>query len=202
MITMAPAAEVRELLQRVEELKKKLDEGGTRIPLIADAAAPARPPSPPPRAAVPPRRIPLFQRPAQPAPEPAAAPAAPEERNASPLNADEVAARWHEVIGELRARQKVSLASIVETSSLIGAHNGAVRIGCANDFQSSAILRHKLLLTEVLQHLFNVRLRIEVEITGGPAPGTPAGARPAPAEGEEHPVIRALKRELGAEPIQ
>jgi hypothetical protein len=109
------------------------------------------------------------------------------------------------VIAELRSRQKVSLASILETSRLLGVTNGAVRIGCANDFQSSAILRHKLILTEVMVHLFNTRVRVEVEIAEGPAAPPPAGASQSspsvtPAE-EEHPVIRALKRELGAEPM-
>jgi hypothetical protein len=114
-----------------------------------------------------------------------------------------VAARWHEVIAELRARQKVSLASILETSRLLGVTGGAVRIACANDFQSSAIQRHRIVLTEVMQHLFNARVRIEVEVSSGPEAAGPGTGSPesASTDEEEHPVIRALKRELGAEPL-
>jgi len=202
LVTMPPAADVRDLLARVEELKKKLDDGPARVPIVSTPGAPR--PVPPVIGSAPPRRVPVVPRTSV-APSPSVEAAGPQGSPAAPsANGAEVAARWHEVLAELRARQRVSLASILETSRFLGVAGDAVRIACANDFQSSAIQRHRTVLTEVLQHLFNARVRIEVEVSagpeagGGPGTGTP---QPAPPEEEEHPVIRALKRELGAEPL-
>lgn len=201
LVTMPPAADVRDLLARVEELKKKLDDGPARVPIVSAPGVPR--PFPPPIPSAPPRRIPVVPRTSVATSAPAQAPGPQESPPFPSANGAEVAARWHEVIMELRARQKVSLASILETSRLLGVSGGAVRIACANDFQSSAIQRHRTVLTEVLQHLFNARVRVEVEVSAGPEAAGPGSGtpQPAPPDEEEHPVIRALKRELGAEPL-
>ena len=135
-----------------------------------------------------------------------------------PLSEDELSARWPEFVSEVR-REKISLGSILESSTLLGVKNGVIRLGCANDFQASSILRNKEVLGGFLLKIFNVRARLEVE-TGGKYQHSPkesgttstvSGHAPAsppdtPAQGtepqEEHPIVKAIIRELGAEPLE
>jgi hypothetical protein len=114
-------------------------------------------------------------------------------------------------VSEVR-RQKISLGSILESSTLLGVKNGVIRLGCGNDFQASSILRNKDVLGGFLQKMFNVRARLEV-VTGdeyqraADVPGSAADApRDTPTQSgdsqEEHPIVKAIIRELGAEPLE
>ena len=86
----------------------------------------------------------------------------------------------------------------------LGVRGGVIRIGCANEFQASSIKRNKELLGDIVQKVFNSRARIEPEVTpltqkpALPRSGMPQGHAPE----EEHPIIKAMIRELGAEPLQ
>jgi hypothetical protein len=132
---------------------------------------------------------------AGPATLPPGGPVAAEKRSA--ISEKEIRARWSEFLSEVR-RQKISLGSVLEATSLLGLRGAVLRVACANDFQASAIVRNREKLAEISAGIFHVRLRLE------PALEEPAGglshAPPAPAE-DDHPVILALRRELGAEPI-
>jgi hypothetical protein len=54
--------------------------------------------------------------------------------------------------------------------------------------------------------VFNVPGRIEAELSPGEEPagsgGDVIGGGPSGPESEEHPIIAAMKRELGAEPLE
>jgi hypothetical protein len=115
----------------------------------------------------------------------------------------ELSSRWNEFLGEVRTR-KISLWPALENASLLGVDQGIVRLGVADDFQVSLILKSKEFLSDVFQKILNVRLGVRPEITGGPQKGTKATKPQGPdagAEGDDHPVLAAMKRELGAEPI-
>jgi hypothetical protein len=116
------------------------------------------------------------------------------------VNPSEVAARWAEFVNEVR-RQRISLGSVLESAALLGTEQGTIRIGCANDFQASSIQRHRELLTSILQQVFHAPARLDVHIQESlqqtpPPPGEAPGSTSV-----EHPVIQAIIRELGGEPI-
>jgi len=197
MITLPGAAEVGTLIQQIDTLKKKLHEGSfsespRRItqPVLSPSpnGGKARPFTPPP---------PKVQAsPSNTQPTVATTPA---------FSEDEMRARWPEFIKEVR-NQRISLGSVMESATLLSANNGTIRIGCGNDFQASSITRNKVLLSEILQKVFNARMKMEVETSDSyqkaapPKPGSPLQS--AHLNEEEHPVIKALIKELGAEPLE
>jgi hypothetical protein len=66
-------------------------------------------------------------------------------------------------------------------------------------------MRNKEALAEMVFKVFHVRARIEAELSHDAGRIEPAGSGNAPAAdtaSEEHPVIAAMKRELGAEPME
>jgi DNA polymerase-3 subunit gamma/tau len=219
MISMQGSVELSELIDQLDTLKKKLDDSASAPstgihtpPGPGRAEVPRAPGSPisPARAAKPLLRD-SGNGNSRPANQPdATAP--------MPLSEDELSARWPEFVSEVR-REKISLGSILESSTLLGVKNGVIRLGCANDFQASSILRNKEVLGGFLLKIFNVRARLEVE-TGGKYQHSPkesgttstvSGHAPAsppdtPAQGtepqEEHPIVKAIIRELGAEPLE
>jgi DNA polymerase III subunit gamma/tau len=206
LVTMPDAQEVGELVREVKQLKKKLEEGNGAarpLPVLNGPPPPASNGSLPARPA---RRVPLFNR-THASPPAATQPivGSPADRPPSPPEG-EIVARWPEVIAELRQRQRLSLASILDSSKLLGASEGVVRIGCSNDFQASSITRGRELLSEVFHKVFNGRARIDVEISddlhGPPVPGPEGERKPPASPASDHPVIQAIIKELGAEPLE
>ena len=198
MVMLPKAAEVGELVQQIDALKKKLPDGNFSVS---------------PKPAVQPRSIQPSNggttKPFRPPPPKASAQAvnAPSPAEPAPVfSEDEMRARWPEFIKEVR-NQRISLGSVMESATLLSANNGTVRIGCGNDFQASSITRNKLLLSEILQKVFNARMKMEVEISDSyqravaPKPGT-GDPQVQTAQEEDHPVIQALIKELGAEPLE
>jgi len=204
MISMADAQDVGNLLQRLDEMKKKLDEVGvtTVAPMRSATAGQSPYVAPTVDSAA---RNPSPINDGKPAAFARSVPVqSPMSRQNPPLSEDEVRSRWSEFINEVR-RQRISLGSVLESSTLVGASGGAIRIGCANEFQASSIKRNKDLLAEIIHKIFNTPARLEVETTPGAqsvdiAKGTDPPAKGAPPE-DQHPVIKALMSELGAEPI-
>lgn len=83
---------------------------------------------------------------------------------------------------------------------LAGVTGNGVRIGCRTEFEHSSIDRNREVLAELFGDLFHVHLRIEGVYDPQHAPAGPVEQAPA-ASSEDHPIIAALKRELGAEPL-
>lgn len=197
MIAMQNAAEIGELLRELDGLKKKLSESPTvsRESARSDSSRkivsePEHPVAP--RTFVPPK--PASQEVRRP----------PVQEQRPPLSEGEVTSRWPEFISEVR-RQRISLGSVLESAKLINSDGSTIRIGCANDFQASSVRRNKELLSGILQKVFNTNARLEVEINSSvqSPSNSPQSVSPTPAQApEEHPIIKAMRRELGAEPLQ
>jgi hypothetical protein len=83
---------------------------------------------------------------------------------------------------------------------LIGVSGSTLRIGCRTEFERSSIERSREMLAGLFSDLFHVNLRIEGVYDPEHAPAGPAEKAPAPPS-QDHPIIAALKRELGAEPL-
>jgi hypothetical protein len=117
-----------------------------------------------------------------------------------PVAEGEVVARWQEFVAEVR-RQRISLGSTLAATKFLGIRDGAVRIGCADDFAMETIQRNKEPLAEMFQKIFRVSVRLEVERSGTSTEPPDDPSPPDVPSGDEHPVISAMKRELGAEPL-
>ena len=187
LITMHGAPEVADLLRRIEELKKKAPEISTVGERFTRPAPASRPPS--------------AAKNGNHVPPPASAPA-PARTSVPAINEAEITSRWKEFLGEVRKR-RIAVATVMDQTTLQGVQGSTIKIGCADEFQVESVVRNKEFLSQVLHELFNVNARLEAVINPGQAPtASPDAAAPdaAPPE-EEHPIITALKRELGAEPL-
>lgn len=130
------------------------------------------------------------------------------------LSADEAYARWQEWIGQVR-REKISVGSILDESRILDVTNGAIRIACPDDYHFSTIKRHKEYLVESFRKLTGYNVHIEPvvqflshepssvssssDISANGGNGT---SHQTAEKGENHPVIEALRRELGAEKVE
>ena len=133
------------------------------------------------------------------------------------LSADEAYARWQEWIGTVR-KEKISVGSILDESRILEVTNGAIRIACPDDYHLSALRRHKEYLVESFRKLTGYSVHIEPVVQFiSPELSTPSsstasvpsnggnGKKASPgkaSKGENHPVIEALERELGAEKVE
>ena len=213
LVTMPGALELQALIQSVDDLKKKLAEKEVNYPVSRQVPVVGENGNTGTRKVLPSRRVPLYNRPAN-----SRAPTSPSSRTNSSsqptvVSQDEITARWDELIAEVRIRQRVSLASVLDTSTLLAVTGGVVKIGCSNEFQGSSIQRNKEFLADVFHKVFNSRARFDVEVsrthvappknakTGSSQPNQITPASPSTIT-DEHPVIQALMRELGAEPIE
>ena len=113
-------------------------------------------------------------------------------------NEDEVRSRWTEYVAEV-SHQKISVGAVLGATTFLGIVRGSVHLGCADEFQASTVQRNREVLMEIFLRVFGVRAPIQAEVqnTGGEAA---QGTQP-PVPSSEHPVVQALRRELGAEPL-
>jgi DNA polymerase-3 subunit gamma/tau len=127
------------------------------------------------------------------------------------ISAQEAYARWQEWIAEV-SRERVLVGTVLRGSRILDVREGAVQIGCPDDYHLSSIKRHKEFLGRTLHKLTGQYVRIEAVLEREKTPAAlraadavvpeHSAAEPPSALGlEDHPVIQALRRELGAEPV-
>jgi DNA polymerase-3 subunit gamma/tau len=185
LVTMQRAPEVAEILLQIEQLKKNFPEEPPRARLSASPS-----PEEKKRASVPPGTAHTSAKERTTAPRPAA------------ISEKEIQSRWDEFIQHVRGR-RISLGSVLETSRFLGIDGNTVLIGCPGEFQVSAIKRNREALAEIFQSLFHVGVRIETTLDRDRQNEQVSETGPSESGDEaEHPVVAALRRELGAEPLQ
>ncbi len=192
MITMNSALDVGEVLHQIEELKKKLSEGSTHA---GGAQQPSSAVAEPTAQRFSSR--PVFARPTAPVPPPS--PETPPSPSPA-LSEGEVRSRWPELVGEIR-RERIALGTILESAMLRGVRGSAILISVPDEFSSSAIGRHKELISTMIHKVFSARGRLEVEVNPTAAPPMSLDTDAAASSTEEHPIVKTIMRELGAEPI-
>ena len=116
---------------------------------------------------------------------------------------EEIRTRWDAFVNEVR-QQKVSVGSVLSQAKVLSIQGGAILLGCLDEFHMSSLRRHREFLAEIAQKVYGAKhLRFEPFIGEAKASNGDEGPPPASARTEEagHPVIKALMRELGAEPL-
>jgi DNA polymerase-3 subunit gamma/tau len=138
--------------------------------------------------------------------------------NMRKISAEEAYTQWQQWVGEVR-KTKIGVGTILGESRILDVMDGALRIACPDDYHLSSLRRHKEFLVESFQKVTGIALRIEPVLQRGPGsdyptPPTSANNQPTTSSsvqtsrklsngnGEEHPIILALKRELGAQQVE
>jgi hypothetical protein len=227
MTKMEQSAKIDELLQRLEELKKKLNSGGRFLgpPLPQDIVSVPHFSQPSPTRSVTaeknqPYPITLSRSVTEapealpPSPEKDSAPAlTAEDRSRDALTIEDVRREWGRIVDEIR-KKKISVGTILGESSAVRVADGTLQIACIDDFHLSSLQRNQMFLTEAVNNLLGSKLRIEAVLK--PAGMAMPPTRPEPARKEtppnttntreplaskEHPLIETLYRDFGAERI-
>jgi len=134
------------------------------------------------------------------------------------ITLEEAYTQWQQWVGEVR-RVKIGVGTILGETCILEVLDDSLRIGCPDDYHLSSLKRHKEFLVDTFQKVTGFKLRIEPVLHNGPVnsqpvPTSPLTIQPAenvsvsppprPTNGSahNHPVIEALKRELGAERVE
>jgi len=178
MATLPAAENVASLIQRIDELKKKAPE----LPLAAGHSAPKPEIAPP-----------------------TATPRAEKEREesepaAGKIDPDQAGIAWGAVVREFRGT-RISLGTAIEGTRVLAVSGPVVRVGCDTEFAVSSIKRCKLEIQEALQKRLHSRIQIEPVLDRQPAAERTVESGDVELPVDEHPVVRAMIRELGAEPL-
>jgi hypothetical protein len=132
------------------------------------------------------------------------------------ITVEEAFEQWQQWVGEVR-NTKIGIGTILGESHIVDVTDGALRIGCPDDYHLSSLKRHKEFLVDSFQKITGLKLRIEPVLSTNPGnghavhPDASSAKRPAGSQMQqqnlgnsgpgEHPTLLALRRELGAEPI-
>lgn len=213
MIQLDSTVQIDQLLEKLEELKKKVD--GTVVDVVGTvkASAPTKAiPAEMMRKSASPELSPVHRQaveggtfkvvPEEPAPS-EGDPSTGATPSTAGFSIEEFRTRWETFVDEVK-RQKISVGSVLSQVRVLGVQDGAIRLGCLDEFHLSSLKRHGEFLTTVAQQVYGMkRLRLEPSIGGeSGANGGRNVRQTAPGgSGAGHPVIEALMRELGAEPL-
>ena len=138
----------------------------------------------------------------------------------TPISIEQAYNFWQQWIGEVR-KSKIGVGTILSESRIIDVIDGALRIACPDDYHLSSLKRNKEFLVESFEKLSGRKVRLEPILqrsfktnqpqTVGTIAATPESLEAAvppstikPTNGShnEHPVLTALLRELGAELLE
>ncbi len=227
MIRMDKSVQIDQLLQQLEEIKKKLSGNGigpvsSLKPAEPEAEAPIRGSVKATQPTLRPDQIvPLmmpagisagsYTNPAPPFSTPSQSttitPAFQSEPTIS-LSNDEAAGKWPIFVEEAR-KTKIALGTMLSGMQLIDVHQDRLRIGCPDDFHLDLLKRNRQFLNEIAHRVYGAKVLLETTLTNErPHPDQPPQAvipeRPAMTsaspkeEIRNHPVMKALIKEFGA----
>jgi DNA polymerase-3 subunit gamma/tau len=201
MVKMESSLQISELLEKIEDLKKKVETQGIKVVGTVAASMPSK-------------AKPLSTLRTSPSPFTSARslshPSIPQEGTIIPepvklytqqlVSIQEIKGRWEEFVGEV-SRQRISLGSVLSHVEPTESGQGFVRVNCTDAFHLDSLRRNKEFLADMAHKIYGAKLWLDAMI-GSSNTGINGDTAPAKREVEEHPVIAAMKRELGAEPLQ
>ncbi len=114
----------------------------------------------------------------------------------SSISAEEAFARWDEFVTAVKT-SRINLGSVLGQSALVDVDNGCLQLSCDNDFQLNTLRRNKEFLSKISERVFGIPTSFQIQkdtIKKG-------SDTKYDEDNKEHPVIDAMRRELGAEPL-
>ncbi len=130
----------------------------------------------------------------------------PEKRSVQSISLEEIQSRWKDFVEEIR-RQRIHVGTLLSQSRPLAVSDGVVKLGCADESHLTSLRRSREFLVESAQKIYGKKVRIEISLNSSTPDGHDTKAQPG-AEQEtksstlDHPIIKALMRELGAEPLE
>jgi len=221
MIKMDGSVNIKDLLRQIDSLKKKLDDNNSTqtikeysvekkmIPSSAEvkvigsvSAGPLKASSLVAAAVRYDDVHPVSSLSFSGAPLGGAAPEAPQHEYK--VSRETVAQRWPDFVSDVR-KTKIAIGTTLSESHFLESNNGTVRIGCPDEYHLSSLRRNKEFLAESFQRVTGMRVSIEpvIAIDGPKADPEQKKTQPPASKSENgasievHPVIVAIKRELG-----
>jgi hypothetical protein len=141
-------------------------------------------------------------------------------REGSPqrITVEQAYEQWQQWVGEVRSK-KIGIGTILAESRILDVSDGILRIACPDDYHVSSLNRHKEFLVDCFLRVAGLKILIEpvthgaTETVQSPVPASapsrsntenqpPQAPKNGKGGNRDHPVILALRRELGAEPIE
>jgi len=122
------------------------------------------------------------------------------------ISLDEIQGRWKEFVEEIR-KQRIHVGTLLGQSRPLAVDDGVVKLGCKDEFHLTTLKRSREFLVESAQKIYGKKVRIEISLNpladdGKEKKGNESGGAGSNLSTLDHPVIKALMRELGAEPLQ
>ncbi len=122
------------------------------------------------------------------------------------FSVNEVTGKWPAFVEDVQ-KTRIAVWTTLSASRLLDAGNGTVRIACPDEYHASSLKRNKEFLSESFHKVTGFRVTIEPVIQ--PTAAFRETERQSSTEGtprlsnivnpDDHPVIAAIKRELGGE---
>ncbi len=120
------------------------------------------------------------------------------------LTEESVKGCWPAFVSGFKEK-RISLGMALDGASVLAVHGNLIKVGCRDEFTSSSIKRYKQELQDSLHQILNARIQIEPVLDSSLPPTSRTEPVHAASEKkvsmEEHPVVKAMIRELGAEPM-
>ncbi|MFA6456269.1 MAG: DNA polymerase III subunit gamma/tau [Bacteroidota bacterium] len=227
LTSMEQAVKIDELLTQIDDLKKKLHTDPTTSFAPTPQERPATRPVEQPRAIESPREravpsVPKFSvQDVQPryTVETPMKKTAEEQQQESPVPLQvvnvtmaDVHHQWNTIVDAMR-KKKISVGTILGETTPVEIVNGTLQIACGDDFHRGTLVRNKEVLAETINSILHSRLRIEpIMQESGSHQGNgnhPAGdskpqphvSIPTPQQADEHPLVKKLVSDFGAERV-
>ncbi len=197
MVKMDSSLQISELLEKIEELKKKIETQSVKVVGTVAASMPSKA-----------QPVSILSSSPSPSPSPSPSSSTSPSQSPSPLKSytqqlisiKEVKDRWEEFVGEV-SRQRINLGSVLSYVEPTESGHGFVTLSCSDAYHLDSIRRNREFLTDMTQKIYGAKLRLDAMI--GPSSNDGVnGAADVKIEVKDHPIIAAIKRELGAEPVQ
>lgn len=126
------------------------------------------------------------------------------------ISAEEAYSLWPRWVNEVQSA-RISVGAALGVSAILDVNDGALRIACPDDYHLSSLRKNKDFLVESFQRVTGRKVRIEPVLHAAKTAmhhdsqavdGSAERRVPHNGSSEEHPVIKALRRELGAELLE
>jgi DNA polymerase-3 subunit gamma/tau len=220
MVKMDSSVEIRDLLDQLGALKKKLN--GQTTAELSDAAEEPMPvpvvrgnvratqPTLRPEQVVPPPPEPAAS-PAPPAKAPPRASAAPLPPTAAPepavrISEEDAHGKWSEFVAQARV-QRIAVGTMLGESHLVDVRDNSLRVGCPDEFHADTLQRHRQFIADLAHQIYGAKLKLETilaqappERRHAPAPAAAQPGSPAPARTQE-PAVPVQGEDLHAHPV-
>lgn len=206
MIKMDSSVQISDLLNRIEELKKKVDGGiklegkvlasppslGTRMASSDNAAKSYTPKS----QDLPVQRIkePIVINEQEPR-------AFPSSTNFT-ISLEEASEKWGAVVSKA-SQERIMLGSLLSSSRVLDCSNGSIKINFPDEFHLDFFRKNREHITDLAQNIYGAKLRLEAIISRNDNEPDLSTVKTKSTQEDEtlHPLIAALKKQLGASRI-